>query len=186
MRSFATRGELTIITGFDPNHSMQRAPYLRASLINVLSALLRNSRKHKTFPTKGRPRGPLAYGGALVPFFTREFKAVMKKMMADSNGNEDSVQMRVGLRSSIWGSFLPTSSFCRSRLSYNSRECRSRWMGPSKPHSIASLCHTTCPSAPSWRFLKRTPGLSTTRWQLGQMHEHGKSKESLPTSQTID
>lgn len=82
-RSFATLGELTTTTGLDPNHSMQRAPYLRAREVNVSSGFLFKVKKVNMFPRTGSGCGPLGYR-SLFRRFPPKVNPIMDMMIIET------------------------------------------------------------------------------------------------------
>src|SRR6266536_715252 len=79
MRSFANFGELTIITGLDPNQSMHIWAYLRAILRSSWSGLFFSALNEKMFPRIGKGWGPSGYCAASFPVLNAYFGAIMAR-----------------------------------------------------------------------------------------------------------
>lgn len=77
-----------MITGLDPNHSIQMLPYLRAILRSSWSGLVFSAEKEKMFPKIGIGFGPFGY---CFPFFAspsvltgvRKLKATATKKLSE-------------------------------------------------------------------------------------------------------
>lgn len=89
-------------TGLNSNHSMQRAPYLRAMRINVWSGFLLNVKNVIMLPKTGSARGLFEYGN-LVTCDSSKINSVMNTMSAETKETRENIQNRVEWETSIVG-----------------------------------------------------------------------------------